>query len=89
MPPDAVTTLLEGLTARQEAAAAQAADALAALDRQLSTLQTMLGAAEQAERQRQEVAGELAKPVAPPSWNPPRPAPGAKRWKHWMRHSRF
>ena len=61
MPPDAVTTLLEGLTARQEAAAAQAADALAALDRQLSTLQTTLGAAEQAERQRQEVAGELAK----------------------------
>ena len=58
MPPDAVTTLLEGLTARQEA---QAADALAALDRQLSTLQTTLGAAEQAERQRQEVAGELAK----------------------------
>lgn len=50
-----------GLTARQEAAAAQAADALAALDRQLSTLQTTLGAAEQAERQRQEVAGELAK----------------------------
>jgi|GEM_PF-92335 len=43
------------------AAAAQAADALAALDRQLSTLQTTLGAAEQAERQRQEVAGELAK----------------------------
>ena len=37
MPLDAVTTLLEGLTARQEAAAAQAADALAALDRQLST----------------------------------------------------
>lgn len=34
-PMDAVTTLLEGLTA-QEAAAAQAADALAALDRQLS-----------------------------------------------------
>ena len=61
MPPDAVATLLEGLTARQEAAAAQAADALAALDRQLSTLQTTLGAAEQAERQRQEVAGELAK----------------------------
>ena len=61
MPPDAVTTLLEGLTARQEAAAAQAADALAALDRQLSRLQTTLGAAEQAERQRQEVAGELAK----------------------------
>ena len=61
MPPDPVTTLLEGLTARQEAAAAQAADALAALDRQLSTLQTTLGAAEQAERQRQEVAGELAK----------------------------
>ena len=61
MPPDAVTPLLEGLTARQEAAAAQAADALAALDRQLSTLQTTLGAAEQAERQRQEVAGELAK----------------------------
>ncbi len=61
MPPDAVTTLLEGLTARQEAAAALAADALAALDRQLSTLQTTLGAAEQAERQRQEVAGELAK----------------------------
>ena len=61
MPPDAVTTLLKGLTARQEAAAAQAADALAALDRQLSTLQTTLGAAEQAERQRQEVAGELAK----------------------------
>ena len=61
MPPDAVTTLLEGLTARQEAAAAQTADALAALDRQLSTLQTTLGAAEQAERQRQEVAGELAK----------------------------
>ena len=61
MPPDAVTTLLEGLTAWQEAAAAQAADALAALDRQLSTLQTTLGAAEQAERQRQEVAGELAK----------------------------
>ena len=61
MPPDAVTTLLEGLTARQEAAAAQAADALAALDRQLSTLQTTLGAAEQAERQRQEVAGELTK----------------------------
>ena len=61
MPPDAVTTLLEGLTARQEAAAAQAADALAALDKQLSTLQTTLGAAEQAERQRQEVAGELAK----------------------------
>ena len=61
MPPDAVTTLLEGLTARQEGAAAQAADALAALDRQLSTLQTTLGAAEQAERQRQEVAGELAK----------------------------
>ena len=46
MPPDAVTTLLEGLTARQEAAAAQAADALAALDRQLSTLQTTLGAAD-------------------------------------------
>ena len=61
MPPDAVATLLEGLTARQEAAAAQAADALAALDRQLSRLQTTLGAAEQAERQRQEVAGELAK----------------------------
>ena len=61
MPPDPVTTLLEGLTARQEAAAAQAADALAVLDRQLSTLQTTLGAAEQAERQRQEVAGELAK----------------------------
>ena len=61
MPPDAVTTLLEGLTARQEAAAAQAADALAALDRQLSRLQTTLGAAEQAERQRQEVAGELTK----------------------------
>ena len=61
MPPDAVATLLEGLTARQEAAAAQAADALAALDRQLSTLQTTLGAAEQAERQRQEVAGELTK----------------------------
>ena len=61
MPPDPVATLLEGLTARQEAAAAQAADALAALDRQLSTLQTTLGAAEQAERQRQEVAGELAK----------------------------
>ena len=61
MPPDAVTTLLEGLTARQEAAAAQATDALAALDSQLSTLQTTLGAAEQAERQRQEVAGELAK----------------------------
>jgi len=61
MPPDAVATLLEGLTARQEAAAAQAADALAALDRQLSMLQTTLGAAEQAERQRQEVAGELAK----------------------------
>ena len=61
MPPDPVTTLLEGLTARQEAAAALAADALAALDRQLSTLQTTLGAAEQAERQRQEVAGELAK----------------------------
>lgn len=61
MPPDAVTTLLEGLTARQEAAAALAADALAALDRQLSTLQTTLGAAEQAERQRQEVAGELSK----------------------------
>ena len=61
MPPDAVTTLLEGLTARQEAAAAQAADALAALDRQLSTLQTTLGAAEQAERQQQEVAEELAK----------------------------
>ena len=60
MPPDAVTALLEGLTARQ-AAAAQAADALAALDRQLSRLQTTLGAAEQAERQRQEVAGELAK----------------------------
>ena len=58
MPPDAVTTLLEGLTARQEAAAAQAADALAALDRQLSRLQTTLGAAE---RQRQEVAGELTK----------------------------
>ena len=50
MPPDAVATLLEGLTARQEAAAAQAADALAALDRQLSTLQTTLGAAEQAEQ---------------------------------------
>ena len=46
MPPDAVATLLEGLTARQEAAAAQAADALAALDRQLSTLQTTLGAAD-------------------------------------------
>ena len=61
MPPDAVATLLEGLTARQEAAAAQAADALAALDRQLSTLQTALGAAEQAERQRQEVAGELTR----------------------------
>ena len=61
MPPDAVATLLEGLTARQEAAAAQAADALAALDKQLSRLQTTLGAAEQAERQRQEVAGELAK----------------------------
>ena len=61
MPPDAVTTLLEGLTARQEAAAAQAADALAALDRQLSRLQTTLGAAEQAERQRQEVAGELTR----------------------------
>ena len=61
MPPDAVATLLEGLTARQEAAAAQAADALAALDRQLSTLQTTLGAAEQAERQQQEVAEELAK----------------------------
>ena len=61
MPPDAVATLLEGLTARQEAAAAQAANALAALDRQLSTLQTTLGAAEQAERQRQEVAGELTK----------------------------
>ena len=61
MPPDTVTPLLEGLTARQEAAAALAADALAALDRQLSTLQTTLGAAEQAERQRQEVAGELAK----------------------------
>ena len=61
MPPDAVIPLLEGLTARQEAAAAQAADALAALDRQLSTLQTTLGAAEQAERQRQEVAGELTK----------------------------
>ena len=61
MPPDAVTTLLEGLIARQEAAAAQAADALAALDRQLSRLQTTLGASEQAERQRQEVAGELAK----------------------------
>ena len=61
MPPDAVTSLLEGLTARQEAAAAQAADALAALYRQLSRLQTTLGAAEQAERQRQEVAGELAK----------------------------
>ena len=61
MPPDAVATLLEGLTARQEAAAAQAADALTALDRQLSRLQTTLGAAEQAERQRQEVAGELAK----------------------------
>ena len=61
MPPDAVATLLEGLTARQEAAAAQAADVLAALDRQLSRLQTTLGAAEQAERQRQEVARELAK----------------------------
>ena len=69
MPPDAVATLLEGLTARQEAAAAQAADALAALDRQLSTLQTTLGAAEHQSirmgslriRQRQEVAGELAK----------------------------
>ena len=61
MPPDAVATLLKGLTARQEAAAAQAADALAALDRQLSRLQTTLGAAEQAERQRQEVAGELTK----------------------------
>ena len=61
LPPDAVTALLEGLTARQEAAAAQTAAALAVLDNQLSTLQATLGAAEQADKLRQELAAKLAK----------------------------
>ena len=59
LPPDAVTALLEGLTARQEAAAAQTTDALTTLDKQLSTLQAALGAAEQADKLRQELAAKL------------------------------
>ena len=59
-PPDAAAALLQSLTARQEASAAQAAEALAALGSQLSSLQTTLGAAEQADKLRRELAAKLS-----------------------------
>ena len=59
-PPDAAAALLQNLTARQEASAAETAEALAALDSQLSTLQTTLGAAEQADKLRRELAAKLS-----------------------------
>ena len=59
-PPDTVTALLEGLIARQEASAAEAAKASAALDAQLGALQTTLGAAEQADKLRRELDKKLA-----------------------------
>ena len=59
-PPDTVTALLEGLIARQEASAAEAAKASTSLDAQLGALQTTLGAAEQADKLRRELDQKLA-----------------------------
>ena len=55
-PPDIITAQLETLISRQTSAAGQVAEALAALDKQISALQTTLGAAEQADKQRRELA---------------------------------
>ena len=60
-PPQMVTGLLTGLIAWQEQETVEAAKALAGLDKQLSTLQAALGAAEQAEKARRELAAHLTK----------------------------